>query len=159
RWRPRHPLRLGRRRRRLARRPRGGGILPQRHHEIALGYLAALGNVHLLYDARRSRRHIHRRLVPLARHDRRVPLDGIARLHQHIDDHDVLEPPHVRNADLHHVFHGSARFASILSFSIAAVTVFLSTFPSSSSERSTAKAMKFRSTSKYLRSAARESER
>ena len=42
---------------------------------------------------RRGRRHVHRRLLGLERDQRRVDVDRVAGLHQHVDDSDRLEIP------------------------------------------------------------------
>ena len=68
------------------------------------------------------RRHIHRRLVGLERDQRRLDLDLIARLDQHVDDEDILEIAEVRTGDFRHA-HGTASSRPDTSSSAAASEV------------------------------------
>src|SRR5690606_19009174 len=63
--------------------------------------------------------HVHRRLVRLERHQRIFRLDGIARLHQHFDDGNILEVADVGDADLDRAH------------TAAATAVFIGSLPSS----------------------------
>ena len=83
--------------------PRGGrrGRLAfQRRHDVPGVDAPALGDVELRDRPGRRRRHVHRRLVRLERHQRRFEGDRVALLHQDLDDFDVLEVAEVRHAHL-----------------------------------------------------------
>jgi hypothetical protein len=98
----------GRRRRRSFRLGSGGrgcrglrrlGRLDGRDHG-ALGHLVAQLHAHFLHGAGVRRRHFHRRLVGFERDERILLLHRVPRLHQELDDGDVLEVADVRDLDL-----------------------------------------------------------
>ena len=59
--------------------------------------------------AGRGRRHVHGRLLGLERDERRVDRDRVARLHQHVDDGDVLEVAQVGHAHFDELPRSCAR--------------------------------------------------
>src|SRR5690606_17992125 len=76
------------------------GARIERQHEGALGHAIALLHRDHLDDARRRGRNIHRRLLRLERDERRLELDAIARLYEHVDHFDVFEVANVGNEDV-----------------------------------------------------------
>src|SRR6187399_2404724 len=57
-------------------------------------------DVHLLHHAFGGRWNVHRGFVGLERDQRSLEIDGVARLHQHVDDSHGIETAHVGDADV-----------------------------------------------------------
>jgi hypothetical protein len=66
----------------------------------ALRDLAALLRQHFRHRTRGRRRNVHRRLVGFERDERRVDVDFVADLDEHVDDGDVGEIAEVRNHEI-----------------------------------------------------------
>ena len=92
---------------------RGGGgrtLCLDPRDERALGNLVAALEQHLGHRAGAGGRHVHRGLVGLERDQRRLQLDHVAGLHQHVDHGHVREVADVRHDEVH--AHGTASISA-----------------------------------------------
>ena len=77
----------------------------QHDDQRAFRHVVADLDLHFLDDAGGRTRHVHRRLVGFERDERLLFLDGVTRLHQHLDHGDVLVIADVRHLDFDRLTH------------------------------------------------------